>query len=245
MPQHAKRIKIRRKELRQPDEFETLTGRAVDWASENQVILAVAATAIIVAAAIVFGFSQWRAAQASRAAIEFDGAYQVFEAGRNKEAAEKFALVSDTYPRASSGRLARLYRAHALLREGQATAAAAAYDEYMTFGPPTPYLRQETLAALGHAREAAGDAPGALEAYRQASEIEGPFKQDSLLGVARLQEAAGRAADARAIYSDLLKTTSDADLKAFLLTKVPAPADGPGAQATAGGAQAAPEAEVR
>src|SRR5207245_2009199 len=36
MPQHAKRIKIRRKALRQPDEFETLTGQAVNWASANR-----------------------------------------------------------------------------------------------------------------------------------------------------------------------------------------------------------------
>ena len=38
MPQHAKRIKVRRKDLRKPDEFETLTGQALDWADDHRAL---------------------------------------------------------------------------------------------------------------------------------------------------------------------------------------------------------------
>ena len=50
MPQHAKRIKVRRKDLRKPDEFETLTGQALDWADEHRSLVGgIAGTVVLVA----------------------------------------------------------------------------------------------------------------------------------------------------------------------------------------------------
>src|SRR5207302_1241022 len=48
MPRHARRLKIRRKDLRKPDEFETLTGQAVAWADEHRpVVYGVLAVALV------------------------------------------------------------------------------------------------------------------------------------------------------------------------------------------------------
>ena len=237
MPQHAKRVKIRRKDLRGPDEFETLTGRAVDWASDNQVTLAVVGAVLVVIAGAVFAFGQWRSSQATQAAVAFDSAYHSLESGKFAAAAQGFGVLVDNYPSTATGRLARLYRAHALLRQDQASAAAAAYDEYLNTGPPTAYLRQEALCGLGHAKEAAGDSGGALDAYRQASEIDGPFQRDALLGIARLQEAAGRTAEAREVYARLLKDTSDPEQRALISSKL-----GPAAQGAAKAEPAPPAA---
>jgi predicted TPR repeat methyltransferase len=82
------------------------------------------------------------------------------------------------------------------------------------------------LTSLGRAREATNDTTGALDAYTQAAALDGPFRTDARLGAGRMHEAAGHAAEARAIYAELLKDTTDADLRALLTTKVPADESG-------------------
>src|SRR5438105_4021001 len=51
MPEHARRIKIRRKALRQPDEFHTLTNQAMAWLDTHRELAAGIALALLVAAA--------------------------------------------------------------------------------------------------------------------------------------------------------------------------------------------------
>ena len=48
MPETAKRVKIRRKDLRGPDEFETLTGETVAWAQGHQTPLIIGGVALLV-----------------------------------------------------------------------------------------------------------------------------------------------------------------------------------------------------
>jgi hypothetical protein len=220
MPQHAKRIKIRRKDLRKPDEFETFTAQALEWADENRALVAGVALALLAVALIALGVSRWRAAQNESAAAAFRAAEGRFAAGSFPDAARQFADVAADYPRAPFGRLAALYRAHAIARQNDAAGAASAYAEYLAGSPPTDYLRQEALVGLAHAKEASGDASAALDAYTQAGAVAGPYRTDALLAAARLQEAAGRASEARAIYASL-KDASDPEVQALLATKLP------------------------
>ena len=240
MPQHAKRIKIRRKALRQPDEFETLTGQAVNWASANRGLVTGVVAALAVAGLAAVAVGHLRGAERERASLAFRTAHTTFAAGNKfNEAAEAFAALAHDYPHTAYGRLAGLYRGHAFARQGDAAAAATAYAEYLATSPDPPYLRQEALAGLGHAKEATGETTPALEAYVQAGTLEGPYRTDALLSAARLHEAGGRADLAREIYARLLKEAPEPDLKAFLLSKLP-----PGQQATAPAGEhgAAPDA---
>src|SRR5215475_11219431 len=99
MPQHAKRIKIRRKDLRKPDEFETLTGQALDWADENRTLVGAILATIVVIALVVLGIGRWRSSQSEAAASAFRVAHGTFSAGKFAEAAPSFAEVAETYPR--------------------------------------------------------------------------------------------------------------------------------------------------
>src|SRR5213594_966290 len=145
MPEHARRIRFRRKALRQPDEFHTLTSQAMAWLGAHRELAAGIALALLVAAAAVLAVSQYRASQVGRAAESFRSAQATFEAGRFADAAAAFEMLGETFPRTPSGRLAGLYRAHALARQGDGSAAAAAYSEYLASGPAADYLRQEAL----------------------------------------------------------------------------------------------------
>ena len=156
MPQHAKRIKVRRKDLRKPDEFETLTGQAVDWAQANRPLVGGIIIAALVVAIIALGAARWRSSRDEAAAAAFNLAHVSFTDGKFGDAARAFEDVSTTYSRAPFGRLAGLYRAHALARSGDPAGAATVYAEYLARSPDSEYLRQEALDGLGRAKEASG-----------------------------------------------------------------------------------------
>src|SRR5437870_3372550 len=125
MPQHARRLKIRRKDLRKPDEFETLTGQAVAWAGEHRpVVYGVLAVAVVVLAGSL-AIGRWRASRNDAATVAFRSAQARFDEGKFQDAAQDFAYVVERYPGTPFGRLAALYRAHALARQGDQAAAPA------------------------------------------------------------------------------------------------------------------------
>ena len=93
MPQHARRLKIRRKDLRKPDEFETLTGQALAWAGEHPaVVYGVLAVAIVVLVGSL-AVGRWRASRNEAAAVAFRSAQARFDEGKFHDAAEDFAYV--------------------------------------------------------------------------------------------------------------------------------------------------------
>lgn len=221
MPQHAKRLKIRRKDLRQPDEFETLTGQLMAWLDDHRKLVIGGLAALALVGLVALGLARARTARHEAAALEFQRAHTIFEAGKFSDAAEAFSALVRNYPGAPLGRIAGLYRAHALARQGDAAAAATAYAEYLATSPEPAYLRQEALTGLGRAREATADRAGALEAYTQAGALEGPHQTDALLGAARLYEAFQQPEQAREIYARLLKEGPDPDLRELLVAKLP------------------------
>src|SRR5262245_42448966 len=221
MPQPSREPKLRRKDLRQPDEFETLIGSATVWAQDHMRLVVGVAAVLLVGVLAVVVIRQARSGRDEAAAAGLRAAQVSFQAGKFSEAAEAFGAVSRDYPSSPSGQLAGLYKGHALAHQPDPAAAATAYSEYLTSAAGPPYLRQEALDGLGRAREATGDTTGALEAYEQAASLEGPYQVDALLGSARRNEAANHPDRAREIYERLLKETTDPDLRAFLLTRLP------------------------
>jgi hypothetical protein len=225
----AERIKLDRKALREPDEFQTLTNEVAAWAQANRTALVAVAAAAVVIAAVGAGVSWYRARQAAAAAVRFQSAHDEFQASRWEEAGEAFAGLGRDYPGTGYGRLAALYQGHALLRKPDPAAAAAAYGGFLAASPPTDYLRQEALMGLGAAREASADAPGARDAYEQAATIEGPFRSDARLSLARLYEAGGQPDRAKELYLAVLKESPSGFARTVLEAKIPADV------ATAGG----------
>jgi predicted negative regulator of RcsB-dependent stress response len=222
----AKHYKVSRKELREPDEFQALTSQAADWARSNQSALAGIIAAVVTVGAIVLGVNWYSQRQADAAGVRLQAAQALFDEKKYADAATEFAAVSSEYPRTPSGRLAGLYRAHALAEQPDPAAAATAYAEYLASSPATDYLRQQALLGLAQASEAKNDGAAAMQAYEQAADIDGPFRTPARLGLARLEDAAGHADKARALYAEILKAPDlDADTRQAVSLHVPSRAD--------------------
>jgi predicted negative regulator of RcsB-dependent stress response len=218
----VQRIKLDRKTLREPDEFQTLTSQAAEWGRRHRTALTAIALGIVALALLTAGLGWWRSRQATAAAVRFQSAYDDFQAKRYAEAAAAFEGLGRDYAGTASGRLAALYEGHALQQKPDLAAAAAAYERYLRAGPQADYLRQEALLRLGGVREAAGNAPGAQEAYEEAAGLSGPFTTEARLSLARMLEAAGQTDKAREQYVAVLKESPSASVRALLETKVPA-----------------------
>jgi tetratricopeptide (TPR) repeat protein len=222
MARPAARVKINRKALREPDEFQTLTQQAGVWAQGHRNLLMGVGAAVLGIAAVALGIGWYRSHQAAAAGAQFQAAVEDFEGARFAPAIEEFTAVGRDYPGTSFGRLSTLYRGHALARQGDAAGAATAYTEYLASSPTTEYLRQEALTGLGAAKEAAGDKAGALDAYGQAASIDGPFRIQAQLATAQLHELAGEPDKAREVYLAILKESPGGYVRSILETKIPA-----------------------
>jgi hypothetical protein len=215
-------VKINRKALREPDEFQTLTQQAGEWAQGHRNFLIGVGAAVLAITAVALSVSWYRSRQAAAAGAEFQAALNDFEAARFAPALEEFTAVGRDHPGTPFGPLSTLYRAHVLARQGDAAGAVTAYTEYLASSPTTEYLRQEALTGLGAAKEAAGDKAGASDAYGQAAAIDGPFRIEAQLATARLHELAGDPDKAREVYLAILKESPGGYVRSILETKIPA-----------------------
>lgn len=231
--------KLRRKDIRQPDEFITTAERAWQWVRTHPLPVGALAGAIVVLTAGGALFARSRAARAEAAAAAFAKAREELAAGHVKAAAAKFSEIERKYHGTPGASLAQLYEGHAAMRQGEPLRAAAAYQRYLEAGAASSYLRQEALVGLAAAREETGDVQAALSALAQAASIPGPFETEARLAEARLRVAAGEPEKARAIYASLLAEHREGALRNLVAMNLASlPAARSGAKARTGKATA-------
>jgi tetratricopeptide (TPR) repeat protein len=211
-----------RRFLKDPDEFVVWTTRAAVWAQGHQRALTVVGGALLLAV-VVAAVVGWRAARQTEAASEaFRVARSTFASNEFAPAALEFEAVARDFPGTSFGSLAVLYRGHCALRQGDAAAAAAAYQEFLVRFDEDEYVRQLALTNLALAQEQLGDGSGARATLARATESDGPYRIEALLAYARLSQAAGDTAAAEDAYRKVLAENPDAETRIFVQRRLPA-----------------------
>jgi hypothetical protein len=200
------RLKIRRKDLRRPDEFMEFTGRAWQWVLDNRKATIAVAVSVVVLLLAVSGFRRYKSYREFAAAEAFRKATALFAEGDTTAAVAAFEAV----PRVGSyAVLADLYRGQAALKDGDASAAAGVFRLVASESETPPYLRQRAIYGLARALEEQGDSAGALAHYEEAANLPGPFNVDARLAAARLSQAAGDSLKARALYELAVNDAED------------------------------------
>ena len=197
--------RLTRKDLRQPDEFLTLSRQTMAFveANRNAVMAALAGVIVLLLAIVAYRMiSQSREASASATYAE---ARALLTDKKYGEAAAKFDDVAQRYAGTSYGPLATLERGNALLLANQPSEAAVAYMRFLESSPPTPYLRQLANTQLGYAREKLALTDDAEKAFMAAANETGPFAAEALSGAARNAEAGGKPDKAKGLYTQLLE----------------------------------------
>jgi len=164
------------KELREPDEFQTLSQRVLDYArgNERQVTLIAAGLAAVLLVAL--GIRWYRASQLGHAEDAFGRAYAAFSDARWDEAAADFDAVARGWPGTAPGRLALVFRANALAEAGKPDEAKAVYQAVLDVAGRDDLLRQIALYNLGALEKRGGNGSAAAAQLGRAADVEGPLR---------------------------------------------------------------------
>ena len=206
--------KIRRKDLKGPDEFLTATQRALAYARahERETLLAIGAFVAIVAIVVgIRGYRSWRDGQAAEA---FREAFRAYAAEDLVEARKGFETVSKDWRGGLWGNLALVYLGDAAVRTKDSAGAQAAFEQALE-SAREPSLRQIAEYNLGVIKRNAGDAAAANEHFRKAAGIEGPLRAAALVALAAAEGAPSAPPEARAEADELLP----AEIREFVASR--------------------------
>lgn len=216
----AEKARLRRKDIKRPDEFITLTARGVAWARQHQTTVVWVAAGII-GLLLVVGISvAYQGARLRDANADLARALVKFEA--NDFPAASTELI-DVFARWSGTRvapIAGLIGANAAIDAGDPDRAITELGKVQAQASSLPgYVQQQILLAWGVALETKGEWLEAAEKYKQAAAMAGPYAGDALLGEARVRELGGENARARELYRQAYEQFPDLPQREFIASK--------------------------
>jgi|SRR5579875_1346728 tetratricopeptide (TPR) repeat protein len=198
------RSKIRRKDLKQPDEFMTVAYSVEDFIEHHLSKVITGAITVLAVALALFLIYQHVASVRRRTAEQFYGGFSALNAKNYKAAEQKFQTLIAQHPSSKAAALARYYLGLAYFNSGDLTRARQALEEY-TQGEGPQSFRELALMDLGVVYEQSGEYGKAGEAYRQAAALNGPEANNARVAVARVLQLQGKREAAISAYEDFLK----------------------------------------
>ncbi|HZO83157.1 MAG TPA: tetratricopeptide repeat protein [Candidatus Binataceae bacterium] len=195
----ATRRKLSRKELKQPDEFQTVVETVSTFLELHLREVLLATGALIVIAAVVLGVYYYEARRARLAGERFAQALSQLEQRQYPAAEEALGRLAADESHRAVGRLANLYLASAYLAQKEPAKARDALRTYLDRGGDSIF-RDTALNNLAVAYEQLGDYKQAADAYREAAKLAGPGQARAELGAARMLLKEGKRGDAIAAY---------------------------------------------
>jgi len=197
--------KISRKELKQPDEFQTFVSNAQEFLLNNLTQVIVSAAIVLAAGGFAVGLYYY---EIHRDAVAGDRFYNAISALNKKQYAQAeadFEKLANDESRREVGKLSRFYLGSAYFQDGKLDKARDALVAY------APDAKDDLFASmayedLGIIYEKQGDAKKAQGAYEQAASISGPQQTRAQLDVARMMALQGNTAGAIEAYQRFLTT---------------------------------------
>ena len=202
MPSSTHR-KLTRKELKQPDEFETLLDEIGAFFVNNLQQILIASGIVLAVGAIVASIYFYERHRDEVAGSSFYSALQQLRDNNYKAAATSFEALAEAEPNRRVGHLAHFYLASAYIGENDLPKARDALVQFVT-EEHDPLYTNLALTNLGVVYERMGDFRKAAGAYGQAASVPGPEQQRAELGVARVLVKVGDKSGAIAAYRGFL-----------------------------------------
>ena len=222
--------KIDKKDLKGPDEFQTMGARAMQYVSEHAVPVIGGTLLVLVAIAAFFG---WLHSQHER---ELEAAAKLFEGEKvlnpndeasrmfgmampgsvsdedRKKAIEVFEKVASEYPGTATARRANLLAGDSHLQLGNYDAALKAYEAALDGAGEEETFYARNGMAIAH--EAKGSLADAAASYRKIVDDTSIAMRDvSALDLARVLHRDGKTEEAKAVLRGFAEKYPDSALK--------------------------------
>jgi tetratricopeptide (TPR) repeat protein len=229
------RSKLRRKDLKQPDEFMTVAYSVEEFVEQHLNKVISGAVVVLLVAAAFFLVYQHVNATAKKAADQFYAGFAALNSKDYQRAVIKFDTLIADHPSSRAAGLARYYRAIAYFDSGDLAKAREALEDYAQGHVPASF-RELALMDLGVVDEQMHDYAKAIGAYQEAAALKGAESNDARIAVARVLLLEGKRDAAVKAYQDFLNSNPyapqrDTVIQALANLGVSAPAAGASASA--------------
>ncbi|HLD29202.1 MAG TPA: tetratricopeptide repeat protein [bacterium] len=217
--------KITRKQLKQPDEFISVTQRSFIFIRDHSRKIATGGVILLVVFLALFLFQKWQKNKDDEAYGKFSLALEAYQTGEQtadyKNALEKLDEVITKFPGTSWGKLALLYKGNIHLRLGAFDEAGGAYNAFLQKAGKEKTYRLLALEGFGYAYEGKKDYQKALGAYQKIIEEGESFQlANAYLSVGRCYEKLGKNKEASENYKSFLKVSQKSQMTNAVLRKI-------------------------
>jgi predicted negative regulator of RcsB-dependent stress response len=201
--------RLSRKELRQPDQFVSLSVQLAAWIKAHTVFLMYGIGVVAVAATLVTGWWAWQKHREQQAGIALYEATRFMRtpANRSKAVEQLQKLVSD-YGGTAAAALAYWHLGHLYFEGENYPAALTAYSQAQKrlSKADQPLMVALVTLDVAYAQEASGTCdPDAITSFEAVLQLPAPWlRGEAYLGIGRCHEKTGASHKAAAIYERAL-----------------------------------------
>ena len=194
--------KVSRKELlKRPDEFQTLSSRAILFYRAHSTQFSYVGVGIVILVCLYLGFNTYMKYVNKKGQTAYNEAYYALADDQNteegkedlKQITELFEKVKDQYGLSKASRLALPELAHLKFREGKYDEAITLYKKFLADARDDHPYEDMTKLALAACYEEKGDLKEATELLKPL--IDDPkffFKEQAMLNLARVYRLSGQ-----------------------------------------------------
>jgi predicted negative regulator of RcsB-dependent stress response len=207
--------RLTRKELRQPDWFQTVTENALEFYQRQRVAVYLGIAVVILLLLGIWGWGVFKERQDSIAAQEFGQAMTQYHTGKYREAVAGLEKVQ-TYRWSRYSNLAHLYEANSYLALNDFTKATNAAQRFIVGTDQNSLMRQIGLLTLADIEERQSQCKEAIKNYGEAGKIKAAFTERAFLGEARCAVQMGDIKGGIAAYRQLLKDQPESPLAGYV-----------------------------
>jgi tetratricopeptide (TPR) repeat protein len=205
--------KSRKELLKKPDEFITLTGRAIQFVSGHQKQISYGLCALVAVALVIFGyrfFAQRAEAKAFAALAQTMASYEASKKTSSSQqayskAAEALQRLVQKYGDNAGGKLARVRYANISYEAGDYQKAIELYKQSLNDFKDDPLVYQLILCSLGYAYQQIGDDRNAIRYFQELSSAAGSvIRDEALFNLGLLYEKSGDTASSRKAFQEII-----------------------------------------
>ena len=203
--------RLSRKEIKQPDQFISLSVQIFDWTKAHSRYLIYGALWVLVVAALLTGWSAWQKHREQQAEIALYEATKLINVStrttNRSQAIERLQNLVSDYKNTPAAALAYWHLGHLYFEVGEYTAALTAYKQAQQRCTKTsqPLMLALVTLDVGYAQEASGTCDQAVTSFEAVLQLPTHWSRgEAYLGIGRCHENTGAPNKAVAIYQRAL-----------------------------------------
>lgn len=223
--------KITRRQIKQPDEFISITEHVVLFVRDHAKKIAAGVGMVAVIAAAFVLFRIWEARKENEASQRLNLAMEAVQLANNpyregspaeyKNALTKMDDIVKAFPGTSSGTFALLYKGNIHLKLGEFDEAIKAYDAFLARGGREGLYTLLALEGVGYAYEGKKDYGKAIEAYQKIVAMDQGFQaREARLQMGHCYEKLGKNKEAVESYRAYLEGGEKSLMTPLVLRKI-------------------------